>query len=226
MKKSFIIFLLFIVSCVEAQTITFKGCPNLFSESNTFTFNSIGIDETGRNIYATTPINGDQPCPSGACEFKILWNQANMRWEFIADSGDGDFLGSNLIYSNVEESTPNPPSLSLGTWEENIAVTSGECGGNLSNANATLTGAVQNTLSKDNFLLDQAITFYPNPIKSVLNVRSSITINQISIWNLQGQSILVTEENSTLDLSHLQSGIYIMKFVTDQGIKIANIIKN
>ncbi|MES2812429.1 MAG: T9SS type A sorting domain-containing protein [Bacteroidota bacterium] len=226
MKKIITIFLLFLASYINAQTIDFTGCPSLFSASNTFTFTNVGVDGTGRNVYETAPINGDQPCPSGACEFKIMWNQTNLRWEFISDSGNGDFVNPYLIYSNTAAATPNPPSLSLGTWVENSAVTSDECGGNLTESNSTLTGAVQNVLSKDDFLLDQAIIFYPNPINAILNIKTSIAINEISIWNLQGQSILVTKENLKIDLSHLQSGVYIAKFVTDKGIKIANIIKN
>jgi len=226
MKKIITIFLLFVALHSNAQTITFNGCPNLFSASNTFTFTNTGVDGTGRNIYVTTPVTGDQPCPAGACEFKIFWSQTNSRWEFIADSGNGDFVNPDLIYSNTAASTPNPPSLSLGTWVENSAVTSNECGGNLTGANATLTGAVQNVLSKDDFELEKAITFYPNPTNAILNVKSTIAINQISIWNLQGQNVLLTKENSELDLSNLQSGVYIVKFITEKGIKVANLIKS
>lgn len=144
-KLYFSICLLFSGIVLQAQTITFTGCPQLF-DNNTFTFNKVGTDATGRHIYETTPINGDQPCSGlGTCEFRIAWNAAQNRWEFLADEGNGTFTTPYLIYSNATASKPNPPDLTLGVWTENISITENFCGGNLTPANATLTGGVQSS---------------------------------------------------------------------------------
>jgi hypothetical protein len=43
-----------------------------------------------KKIYITTPVDGDQSCGGlGTCEFKIQWNNALTRWEFLADEGNG-----------------------------------------------------------------------------------------------------------------------------------------
>ena len=95
MKK--ILFCLLFVQFAFSQ-ITFNGCPTIFNNQN-FTFNNVGTDATGRNIYETTPINGDQPCTGlGVCEFRISWNNSLSRWEFIADDGNGNFSNTFLIY--------------------------------------------------------------------------------------------------------------------------------
>lgn len=223
MKKILSILLLFFVFASNAQTITFTGCPTFFAGS-TYTFNLTGSN-AGRNTYQTSPITGDQSCPIGACEFQISWNTTNSRWEFIADSGNGDFVNPDLIYYNTSASTPNPPSLSLGVWTENVPTTTGACGGNLNSGNATFTGAVQNVLARNDFMYDHTIAMYPNPVSSVLKITSPNTIDKAMVYNLQGQVISEVNHSNELDFSALQSGIYLVKIVSEKGIKIQNIIK-
>ena len=112
MKK--LLFFVLLSSVMNAQAITFKGCIPLFDDQN-FVFSKIGTDATGRNIYITTPVDGQDCSGLGTCEFKFQWNSSTSKWEFLADRGDGDFINPNLIYSNTSSSAPNPPDLSLGT---------------------------------------------------------------------------------------------------------------
>ena len=209
---------------INAQTITFNGCHESFGNQN-YIFNPDGTDVTGRNIYTTTPITG-QPCPIGSCEFKILWSTTNSRWEFIADGGDGDFVDQSLIYYNTSASTPNPPSTTLGTWVENIAHTAGECGGNLTPGNSTITGAVQNTvLSLNDFAINLGIVLYPNPSNDFITVKSNSQVNEIAVWSIQGQKVLEFENLDVINVSQLQAGMYIARIKTDAGLQVSNFIK-
>ena len=220
----FCLFMIF--SFVNAQTITFNGCHSLFENQN-YIFNLTGTDATGRNMYTTTPVTGDQSCGGlGTCEFKLQWRVANSRWEFLADEGNGTFTAPNLIYSNTSASTPNPPSIALGTWVENTSTTSSQCGGNLTTSNSTLSGAVQDTtLGVDKFSINSDITIYPNPTTSFLNIKSSSIIKNITIWNIQGQKVLSFDNLNTIDVSSLQSGMYLARFDTENGLKVSNFIK-
>lgn len=225
MKKLFTLCLLIIFSLVNAQTITFKGCYALF-DNQTYIFNQTGTDATGRNIYMTTPIDG-QPCGGlGTCEFKIQWNNTSSRWEFLADEGSGTFASPYLIYSNISASTPKPPSLLLGSWTENNTITTGLCGGILTAGNATLTGDVQDTtLSRNEFSINKGIAVYPNPTNDWINIKSNSQIKNIEIWNIQGRKILNFENTNLIDVSNLQSGIYITRIQTEDGLQISNFIK-
>jgi len=213
------------LSLANAQTITFNGCHALFDNQN-YIFNQTGTDGTGRNIYTTTPVDG-QPCGGlGTCEFKIQWNNANARWEFLADEGNGTFTTPFLIYSNSSASTPNPPSLLLGSWIENSALTSGYCGGTLTSSNSVLTGEVQDTtLSNKQFSINKGIELYPNPTNNLLTIISSSSITEITVWNVQGQKVLNYGNVSSIDVSMLQAGIYITRIQTENGLKISNFIK-
>lgn len=143
-----LLLLLFFSSLANAQ-ITYEGC---FPEMNngggsyeTFTFFQTSSGGTPvRNTYETTPIDGGQPCNTcfgfGYGELRIIWDAGDNRWE-LELTGDGTTWFT--IFYNASASAPNPPDLSLGTWVENVSVTSGGCGGDGINS---LTGNVQSSL--------------------------------------------------------------------------------
>ncbi|WP_418264003.1 T9SS type A sorting domain-containing protein [Flavobacterium faecale] len=215
-------------SLMQGQTITFNGCHALFEDQD-YVFNYAGTDGTGRNFYTTTPVNGDQPCGGiGTCEFMIKWNTTNSSWEFIADTGNGDFVNTYLIYSNTSTSTPNPPSLTLGTWTENTSITASECGGNLSSSNATLTGAVQNsTLGISTINNKNPFMVYPNPVKEVLFFESeNTTIERVSIMNTQGQRVInKTGDSKQLNVSSLDKGVYFLNLKSKEGNSVYKFTK-
>lgn len=212
-------------SSLSAQTITFNGCIALFENQN-YIFNMEAPDGTGRNVFTTTPVDGNQTCGGlGTCEFKILWSVTNSRWEFIADSGDGDFVDPYLIYYNTSPSTPNPPSLTLGTWVENTSDTSSACGGNLTSGNAVLSGDVQSTvLGTADFSINKGVVVYPNPVSDVITVESKSEISGFSVLNLQGQIVKHVTGNHA-DVSLLQNGVYFLRLQTADGVQILNFIK-
>lgn len=212
---------------MNAQTITFKGCVPLFDDQN-FIFNKEpSADATGRNVYITTPIDGQDCSGLGTCEFKYQWNDTTKKWEFLADTGNGDFVNPNLIYSNSSASSPNPPDLSLGTWVENTSVTSGQCGGNLTTANSTLTGAVQSSVLSTSDLDRLDFKAYPNPVKDYLVLSGNLKIKSIELISYTGQKLSeLTLINGKVNLSNLKKGFYILKLDTDKGEKTIKIIKD
>ena len=225
MKK--LLFFVLLSSMMNAQTITFKGCLPLFDDQN-FIFNKTGTDASGRNIYVTTPIDPAQDCSGlGTCEFMFQWNSTTNKWEFLADTGNGDFVNPYLIYSNSSASAPNPPDLTLGTWEENTAVTNSECGGNLTAVNATLTGEVQSTVLSTADLDQLDFKAYPNPVKDNLIFSGNLKIKSIELISYAGQKLAELKLiNGKVNLSHLKKGFYILKLNTDKGEKTIKIIKD
>ena len=68
------------------------------------------------------------------------------------------------------------------------------------------------------------INFYPNPVQSVINISSSKKIDQITVYNLQGQELVKTNKTS-FDVSHLPSGYYFMKISSGARIFTKKFIK-
>lgn len=207
---------LIIGSTAFAQTITFNGCHNLFDDQN-FVFNKTGVDAFNKNIYITTPIDGQQPCGGlGTCEFKIQWNNTLTRWEFLADEGNGTFTSPYLIYYNStsNNSLPLPPNNSVGTWIENAAVTTGACGGNLTAANSTMTGDVQTTTLATSEFTKNKIQIFPNPVSDFIRISGMTNGRTIEIYNVDGRLVKSEIFDSKIDVSQLSSGVYVLRITT------------
>ena len=225
MKK--LLFFVLLSSMMSAQTITFKGCLPLFDDQNFVFFKETLADATGRNVYVTTPVDGQDCSGLGSCEFKLQWNNTSEKWEFLADSGDGDFVNPNVIYSNSSASSPNPPDVSLGTWVENTSITNGRCGGNLTVANSTLIGAVQSSVLSTSDLETVDFKVYPNPVKDYLVFLGNVKIKSVDIISLSGQKLSeLPLINGKVNLSNFKKGFYILKLNTDKGEKTIKIIKD
>jgi len=200
-------------SSLAAQTITFKGCINLFDDQ-TFTFTKTSVDAYNKNIYMTIPINDQQPCDGlGNCEFKIQWNNTLTRWEFLADSGNGDFVNPYLMYYNSTGNSPaaNPPSNGFGTWVENTVVTNGQCGGNLTAANSTLTGDVHSSTLATLNTTKPKIQIFPNPVSDIISISGLNNMTSVEIFNMNGQLIKTDQLGNKINVSALTPGVYLLR---------------
>lgn len=229
MRNITICFIFILIGISSQAQIEFNGCHPLFDDQN-YTFVNDGQDTTGRNIFITNPVDGSQDCGGiGVCEFQIFWNEVSTRWEFIADDGNGDFSSSFLIYYNTEASIPNPPSLLLGTWVENTAVTESACGGSLSTSNAILSGDVQDTtLHTDDALLSANVSLYPNPANDFVTLKDENNyIKSVQIFELNGKEVMKINDNlQEINISKCQSGIYIVKLESyDNNVFYQKLIK-
>ena len=84
------------------------------------------------------------------------------------------------------------------------------------------------TLSiNDNNLALSDLKIYPNPVNDYLNIESKDEISTVSIYNLSGELISVNKApNKLLNVASLSSGFYILKVISEQGIRQLKFIKN
>ena len=78
------------------------------------------------------------------------------------------------------------------------------------------------SLSSSNF------TFYPNPVKDVLNISNSENISKVQVINLLGQEMIVksiNNNNGQVDMSRLTTGTYLVKITSDKLVKTIKVIK-
>ena len=65
---------------------------------------------------------------------------------------------------------------------------------------------------------------YPNPANDVLNVEGSEVI-LVEVYNIMGQSVLsLNEDFETVDISHLQNGIYFIRIKTTEEEKTVKLV--
>ena len=65
------------------------------------------------------------------------------------------------------------------------------------------------------------ISVYPVPAEQTINIEADLEIENVRILNFVGQTVYEENINSTqsaIDISHLESGIYLMVFKTEKGL--------
>jgi beta-glucanase (GH16 family) len=88
----------------------------------------------------------------------------------------------------------------------------------------------ESSLSTSNSTLNEPI-IYPNPTKDklILKTPSHLIGSKVIMYSTLGQSLLnftLNEVNTSIDLSSFKQGIYLLKFQTNNGSFIKEIIKN
>ena len=88
---------------------------------------------------------------------------------------------------------------------------------------------ITNALSAPNFQLENQISLYPNPASTFITIElKDITAFDVIILDMNGrilQSENIIENNTTINTSNLETGIYLMQIVTDKGTISKKILK-
>lgn len=78
-----------------------------------------------------------------------------------------------------------------------------------------------------NDLKTDTISVFPNPASDVVYVQSSLVINSITVYDVQGRKIQATEENSqdsAVNTSGLNSGVYFFSIETEKGVTVKKVL--
>ncbi|MBL4663200.1 MAG: T9SS type A sorting domain-containing protein [Flavobacteriaceae bacterium] len=79
----------------------------------------------------------------------------------------------------------------------------------------------------DDFSADK-FSVYPNPVQDVLNIRSTTSVDAITIYDVLGKLVLATTPDAispSIDMSALASGAYLVKVTIDGASKTVKVIK-
>lgn len=84
-------------------------------------------------------------------------------------------------------------------------------------------------LDRQDFEVDNTITVYPNPTNGLVNIKAASVLQSIELYDIQGrllQTGTLKDTQADLDMSQRQTGIYLLKISTHEGVKVERIIKN
>jgi hypothetical protein len=87
--------------------------------------------------------------------------------------------------------------------------------------------AWSNTLATDSFDFDE-FSFYPNPVKDVLQLSYSHNISEIRISNIIGQTVLTkinSSKSAQVDMSALPPGTYIVRVTSENLVRTVKVVK-
>lgn len=77
--------------------------------------------------------------------------------------------------------------------------------------------------------VDFTYEMYPNPVLNTLTINGVSDVNKAEVFDISGklvQSVVVRTNKLSLDLSSLQSGVYMIRLHNDAGIQTSKFIKN
>lgn len=65
---------------------------------------------------------------------------------------------------------------------------------------------------------------YPNPANDILHIRTTATIEKVTIYNILGKQVLTTSQKR-IAIQHLKPGIYVLQMHTKHGKEVAKFVK-
>jgi hypothetical protein len=157
------------------------------NDSCTFTTSNITL-----NQVATTPTaNSTQSFNSGDTLANLSVSGTNLQW--YSNSTGGTPLPLSTVL--VDGATYYVSQTVNGCESERIAIT------------------VTISLNTDDFILD-SFKIYPNPTKDILNFKSTVIVEKISVYNMLGQLIKQEKVNAlegAINIEKLAQGTYLVK---------------
>jgi uncharacterized delta-60 repeat protein len=74
---------------------------------------------------------------------------------------------------------------------------------------------IDSNLSSDTFT-QQSASFYPNPAVAILHIQDNV--KSVKLFSLLGKEIETSFENNSLNINHLDKGIYLIQLILDDNV--------
>lgn len=131
----------------------------------------------------------------------------------IGLGGEGETITAQAVTAGTQY------FINVGHWSQATDAPEG-------NFDINITGTA--TMSLDEFENAHAYTYFPNPVKSTLNLKAQSIIENVAVYNMLGQEVLSTSPNklnSEVDMASLQTGTYFVKVTINNATETIRVIK-
>ncbi|WP_264521485.1 T9SS type A sorting domain-containing protein [Flavobacterium sp. N1994] len=133
---------------------------------------------------------------------------------------DGGPAGANNFMSILSLTGQTPGStLYVSVWRYNSGA----------GVDGTFNISAYDSSLLSNSSFDSAnFTFYPNPVKNVLNLSYNQEISNVEVFNLIGQKVrsnTINANDAQIDMSNLSNGAYIVKVTSNNQVKTIKVMK-
>ena len=184
-----------------------------YSETYTFYINS----DNGRRLWINNQLIIDKWLNDWNVEYSgtitlVAGQKYDIKMEYFEESGGA---GINFSWQSASQAKEIVPQLQLYPAVINTSPT--VYGSSLKSAFADLDATEIANATED------AIQIYPNPTSGIVYIKSSKDINNVSIVDMMGRTVLVKQSHEKmLDLSMLPKGIYFVRVTTIDNSSITN----
>ncbi len=210
---------------------TYDNCMNIFTHDQKARMRTV-LYNSSRRVELLSSDKADPPIPLpvelSTFNVRRVGKDAHIRWETSSEYNNARFIlsksddGINFMELHTEEGRSNSstplsydfidPKLPMGTTYYKLSQI--DLDGRITELGTRSLEISSNTI----------ITMYPNPCKGVLNIEVDESIKNkdctISIFDMTGRQVH-SEENAIgqlirkIDISHLESGFYILRYNYD-----------
>ncbi|WP_299115472.1 immunoglobulin-like domain-containing protein [uncultured Winogradskyella sp.] len=191
------------------RAIITSPCYDLSSQSSaTFSFNyhMFGSNDMGSIALEASNDNG--------ASWATLWSETgNQGNQWLSQNIDLSAYVGNSVQLRFNR-------LTGGTWQADIAIDNI----NLTSGSTARDEQVTIDINPNNTF---ELSVYPNPVKgNVLNIKTNLEQLTYRVVNMLGQEVGRGNSTSTIDVSNLDKGIYIVQFTIDDKTEVRRFIKN
>jgi hypothetical protein len=162
-------------------------------------------------------------------------NSANFKFVLISSTGEKDFVfpTSQPIVLNTWKSVNIPMSYFTGlgfnpaTWFQFKFDVASVTPGTPNVVYIDNIYFTSNSLGVKDFTSAE-VKMYPNPTASLFTIEANDTVESVSLFNVLGQEVLTNKFNAntvSLDISNLQTGVYVVKAVIGGVSSTSRIVK-
>ena len=225
-----------------AYTYCSAGSTYLFSEKiANVTFADINNNSTSNagyedfstvigNVTAGQIYNFTATSATGSADFDqvIVWIDLNH-------DGDFDDIGEKVLTTTYNTSPWKgvitiPASVAAGRTKMRVRLYGAVSNPNTTPCGNSFYGQVEDySVNIGQLSVSDAskvsLKYYPNPVKDILNISSEVKIKSISVYNAAGQMIASNVNSDSIDMSHLSTGIYLIKTDVAGQIQTFKVIK-
>jgi hypothetical protein len=189
---------------------------NAFNPANAWYFTQ-GVNLTEGTTYKISYLYGTN-FGLFVEKMKVMYGLGASANEMTEEIADHTF-SFNVAQTNEETFTP--PATGVYYFGFNAYSTANQNNFYLDNISIDI------ALSNDTFT-DAEFTFYPNPVKDLLNLSYSQTIKSVEVFNFLGQRVYeytINSNSAQIDMSKLPTGSYLLKVAADDQLKTIKIVK-
>ncbi len=175
-----------------------------------------GILSSGQRL----PNGNTLICDGDSGYFFEIDTNNNKVWEYInpvatteiLSQGTVPTIGQNIVFRAIKFATDYPAFTGRDLTP-----------GDPIELNFDISGC--QILSVDEYSINNLVTIYPNPSNDIISLKSDLTIDEIEIFDLFGKKIKKEKYNDQIDIQNLSSGLYLLKFYSDNKFGVKKFIK-
>lgn len=174
------------------------------------------------NYQANT--NTSPPWEGRIADYNLYLSEDGIEWGSPVVSGTFFYTGLNQ-YSLFQNSTGRYVKFeAINSWLYDASLTDVRT----SIAEINFRGTITTSKAEFSSIGEFSFSIYPNPVGDLLNIQTSaINQSQVEIYNLNGSLLktMVFTGSTTIDVTELSAGMYIVKLKSSQIVKLKKLYK-